>query len=113
MQWKRVIVIVIWMSVAFWGWLFAILLGGQMLVYGQTHYGWPRPPEWTLPVLIYGVMGCGTLLITVTALLLGLRGRLPWTKVAEDPRRGFPVESSDPPVMAPENGVSTEFDNHQ
>ncbi|HEX8522595.1 MAG TPA: hypothetical protein VF669_10095 [Tepidisphaeraceae bacterium] len=100
MQWKRVIAITVWTFVAFWSWLLAIALGARLMIYGQEIYGWSRPPEWTLPLLLYGVMGFGTLFLTVATLMLGLRGKLPGTRKPGEQAHGFPVEVSGPSAAA-------------
>jgi hypothetical protein len=46
------------------------------------------------PMFMFGILGVGTLAVTVAALVLGLRGALPGTRKAKDQPRGFAVEAA-------------------
>jgi len=72
-----------------------LALGGTMwlLAYGQRRYGWRRLAAWGLSsdVMILGVMGLAPVFVTVTAMGLGLYGKLPGTGRRRPDRAGFPV----------------------
>ena len=51
--------------------------------------------EW---VLLWGMFGFGTIMVTVAVLLLGIGGRLPGTRERSRVQAGFPVERVAPPL---------------
>ena len=80
---RRAIFVGFWAIAGFVAWpalWFGVL---RFIVYGQRNYGWPLLsrwlPEWADVVIIYGLLGLGTMVVAVAMLMLGLRGRLPGT----------------------------------
>lgn len=89
----RIAAIMIWTIGAFIGWMWALSLGGQLLVNAANRHAWPPPPEWVLRLCGAGMLGV-TILIIVWTVLLGLRGRLPGTRTGPVERQqGFPMDA--------------------
>jgi hypothetical protein len=94
-QLLRIVVITLWTLAAFWGWILSLYAGFWLLVYGQQRYHW-QPlakllPEWSAALILVGLFGVGTILVTVGALILGMRGRLPGTSRQDRRPQGFPI----------------------
>jgi hypothetical protein len=99
---RRFFFITLWTFAAFWAWMGANLLSLRLLVNAQAS-GRVRPlaawlPEWML-VTILPALFVGAFVVTLGALLLGMRGRLPGTPKATDQVSGFEVSAAPPPEL--------------
>lgn len=93
---KRILFITAWTAAAFWGWVLAWGLAFRFLT-GSSRQALVALlrglPEWLGFWLLPGLLVGGTFLVTIGALLLGMRGKLPGTRKSHSPRRGFEVET--------------------
>lgn len=94
----RIPVIILWTLGTLYAWLFFLSLALRKLVGMKVGVPVARwTPGWIDHVVLYGLYGAGTLLITSFVLIQGVRGKLPGT--AKGPRQlssGFPVEPAQP-----------------
>lgn len=94
----RIPFIVLWTLGSLWAWLFFLSLALRKVVgmkVGAPVARWT--PGWIDHLVLYGLYGGGTLLITTFVLIQGVRGKLPGTaKANRELSRGFPVEPAQP-----------------
>jgi hypothetical protein len=91
----RVLAIVLWTCVAFFGWLGAVYVGVLWLRQAQIrNNGKPMlkgMPQWLVNLMMIVVLFVGPLTTTALALVLGMKGRLPGTAKQRPVARGFEV----------------------
>ena len=87
----RVVAITAWAIGASWGWI-GLVFGCLMAVLKLKLGFWKLTSTPLGEALIdYGLFGCGTIFVTITALVLGMRGKLPGTAKKRPEIRGFSV----------------------
>ena len=100
---RRVFAIGFWTAVAFVGYIFGLVAVLWLQLYAVRHYGWqpltrwlPRwIPDWLVTDSLLAIFPIG---IAVSALLLGMLGKLPWTTTQREPPGGFPLAPAGPPA---------------
>lgn len=94
----RIPFIILWTLGSLWAWLFFLSLALRKVVgmkVGPPVARWT--PSWVDHLVLYGLYGAGTLLITSFVLIQGVRGRLPGTaKSRREAPRGFEIEPVQP-----------------
>ena len=94
----RIPAIILWTLGSLWAWLFFLTLALTKVVGMKVSPPVARwTPSWVDHVVLYGLYGAGTLLITTYVLIQGVRGKLPGTaKANRELPRGFPVDPVQP-----------------
>src|SRR5215469_10667017 len=92
----RVVAIALWTVAAFWAWPLLLVGIFEFIIYGQRTWNWPPltkliPDETLWTVIVFGSFGVGTIIVTVAALILGMRGWLPGTSRNDRGQQGFPI----------------------
>ncbi len=90
----RIPFIIVWTLGSLWAWLFFLSLALRKVVGMKVGVPVARwAPGWIDHIVLYGLYGAGTLLITSFVLIQSVRGKLPGTAKAQRKLpRGFPVE---------------------
>jgi len=81
--------IIVWAAAGFWAWLGLCVLGGRIIV-DQLNEASLKLPQGVV-IVLSAVPMLGILIIPTFLAVLGMRGRLPWTRIKAAPPGGFPV----------------------
>jgi hypothetical protein len=85
------VAIALWTFAALWGWVLSLSTGLRLYLYLQQRYRWKLPSESSAAAILVGLFGVGTIVFTISVLILGMRGRLPGTSRRDHRPQGFPI----------------------